>query len=151
MFVGHFCPPGSGCGSRDPTESGSTALSEQNHQEFKQLNQCRNQTTDTVWTKNNILARRNWYPYVLVPMSRDFVWLKGRKLKRDDPFHMAQQYRYRYNMPIILPLGLGTTTLSWICYIPLPSYLALLNKTSPAGYYGYQGVSPRADLKVINS
>ncbi len=65
---------------------------------------------------------------------------EGRKLKRDDPFHMAQQYRYRYKMPIILPLGLGTTTLSWICYIPLPSYLALLNKTSPAGYYGYQGM-----------
>jgi hypothetical protein len=70
-------------------------------------------------------------------MSRDLVWLKGRKLKRDDPFHMAQQYRY--NMPIIPPLGLGTTTLSWICYIPLPSDLALLHKTCPAGYYGYLG------------
>ncbi len=23
MFVGHFCPPGSGYGSRDPIESGS--------------------------------------------------------------------------------------------------------------------------------
>ncbi len=26
MFVGHFCPPGSGYGSRDPIESGSTTL-----------------------------------------------------------------------------------------------------------------------------